>query len=48
MVVENEDFEIIETLQLSFMQNLTYRARIEGERIKRSKSIPQYLIFLQE
>lgn len=41
IVVENEDFEIIGTLQLSFIQYLTYRggirAQIEAVRIRKDK-----------
>ena len=41
MVVENEDLEIIGTLQLSFLQYLTYRggirAQIEAVRIRKDK-----------
>lgn len=41
IVVENEDLEIIGTLQLSFIQYLTYRggirAQIEAVRIKKDK-----------
>ena len=41
IVVENEDFEIIGTLQLSFIQFLTYRggirAQIEAVRIRKDK-----------
>lgn len=41
IVVENENFEIIGTLQLSFMQYLTYRggirAQIEAVRIKKGE-----------
>lgn len=41
MVVENEDLEIIGTLQLSFIQYLTYRggirAQIEAVRIRKDK-----------
>lgn len=41
IVVENEEFEIIGTLQLSFIQYLTYqggiRAQIEAVRIRKDK-----------
>ncbi len=41
MVVENEDLEVIGTLQLSFIQYLTYqggiRAQIEAVRIRKDK-----------
>ena len=41
IVVENEDLEIIGTLQLSFIQYLTYRggirAQIEAVRIRKDK-----------
>jgi len=41
IVIENEKFDIIGTLQLSFIQHLTYcggtRVQIEGVRIKKDK-----------